>query len=191
MKIAHLDRLQYIICHLGYSDGARARILADYNSVDRNKHSRATRALCDGGPLTEAMDAMTNSTDLVNDGLRVHVHAIREMPLNDEVMEMPHAAFSKRHRHVNSATFAWKVASVKLSQKLRDAEQFPATCNVDFQKVFDNFTQLLQTKHRLRPKKMHRSEFIRRMYKCNEEFTPDIRVAVDVASAIGPYNGKE
>ena len=145
LTIACLDRLPYIICHLGFVEGARERILEQYASAPREQHHRVSRSLCDPGELLDAMMSMRDYRDLDNESLRMFVVAKRELPINDEVCERPHAEFAKEHQHAPASGFPWKAASVRLQQNLDDVPLMASCTGDSLQAVYDSCKRVIQT----------------------------------------------
>jgi hypothetical protein len=173
-KFGFLDRLPYIIGHLGYLEGAREKIRFQFAESAPRFHHRVSRKLCEPGELSEAMDSMVAHTDLSDSLLRWYVHGIRELPFNDDVCEQPHALFSKEHSHSNASTIAWKSASVRLPQNLADLHHMCACTNLSLQSVYDGCKQVVQTGSSLRAVRCSRKVFETTMYRCSHRFHPNL-----------------
>lgn len=125
------------------------------------------------------MEAMRSYDDLSDEVLNVKVMGIRAASMNDSVSESPHAEFTSLHQHSNASTCAYKAASQRLDQNVRDCERLPSALDtLDLQDVHDNYKQVLQTRQRRRPVRMSRKEFESKLYKCNEVFKPVVPAGI-------------
>ena len=181
LKTIFIDRLPYIICHLGFVAGAREKIMEQFRSAPRDRHNRVTLQLCtDGTDMHDAMMRMASFDDRSDPSLRLFVQSIRDSPLNDEVGEGPHARFAREHQHCNRSTFAWKSASIRLEQNLTDIYDLAGAADVDLQESYDNYKMCVRTSPHLRPPRMTRRKYEQRFYHCDIIFEPDVAdVVVD------------
>ena len=172
LKIGFLDRVPFIFGKLGFDPEVRARIYTQWEAVPVSQHHRRTiKFMEEGGELRAAIDAMETPTDLSNITLKRSVLAIRELPFNDETNEAPHAHFSRVHQHCPSSTFAWKSASTRMHQNLKDAYNLSAAADQDLQYHYNTFRQVVQSRPRKRDRRMSRARFEAKLYRCADKFT--------------------
>lgn len=177
-KIEFLDRVPYLFAKLGYNPGIRPRLYAQY--AQPGTHQRQTyRFMIEDGELRSAIDVMRDGFDLSNALLDQSVTAIRDLPLNDEVNEKPHAVFSRIHAHAPSSSFAWKASTSRLPQNLDDCYTLSAAASQDLQFHYNTFRQVVQPRNRKRDPKMSRAKFESMFYKCSHAFVPTVGLFCD------------
>ena len=174
-QIAFLDCVPYLFARLGYEAGIRPRLYAQY--AQPGTHQRRTESIMDpDGELRPAIDAMRDDFDLSNEHLNQAVTEIRDMPMNDEVNEKPHATFSNIHSHAPAASFAWKASTCRLDQNLGDVYSLSAAADQDLQFHYNSFRQVVQSRNRKRDPRMSRAKFVGMFYKCTHAFTSKVGV---------------
>lgn len=167
-KIAHLDRIPYLLARLS-EPGVRSRCIEQWNSCDPSQHHRVSHEfLSPSGELRALVDAVRDDGTNMSERLHREVESLAAIPLDDSVAEGPHARAHQQMRHATGARWPWIASSMRLKQNLEDAFSMPAALGVDLDTFWASYTTVLQGPTvrggRMKPKKTRPRTFRQHMY---------------------------
>ena len=163
---AYLDVIPYLLSRL-HQPGVAARVIAQFDSRPLNEHHRVSAEfLAVGSILRLDIAKMKSDGTGMSPLLAAEVKSLMDIPCDDTINEGPHSRFHRIVLASRRAHFAWQAATLRLLQNVSDARELVPIVQCDAQKLWNNYTSILQTKPSRNhiPVRCTRKVFERRLY---------------------------
>lgn len=190
VKFEYLNLPPYSFARLG-QPGVQQSILKFWNSKPLDHHHVATiEVMSEGSPSRSVFDALGDTiSDTIPEPLGGLCNSVKDIPLDDNICEGPHAAAKRWGEQTRAASFPWIASCVRLEQNLADVNNIALVSNDDdLQRVWSSYQQVLQVKtradYRNRPKRMSRKKLLAAVYRL-----PTMIHSVDADEDMVFYNG--
>ena len=153
MKCSYLWKVTWLIVSI-LKPGVKQVVLNQWNATRPESHHRLTRYFLEPtSPLRVAIDNLAPDCMHASQLLKDVVSSSAAIPMDDSIVESPHA-FAHRFQSAGRATkFAFVTSSMRLSQNLDVVRDLIAAMDADLYLEWCRYTRLLQT----RPDRFDRS----------------------------------
>ena len=170
-KVLFLDEIPYLISRIGIEPDAGRRCVAQYDSTPKHLHDKVSIEVLDQeAPTRQLIDSLPPYLpQLLEDDLRDVVQRIRDANLLDKLAEGPHSVFRKIDIATRGSKFPWKSATMRLTQNLEDVDTLPSTCDLNLQKAWDHWKNVLQPRGMANVRD-RRKKILKKVYHCAHHF---------------------
>ena len=142
--MAHYNKVPWLLARLD-QPGVAGEFVRQYNAVGEDAHEPVTLAfLRPGSPLRSCIDRMHPDGSGLDEELRLQVHSLRDISIDDAHAEGPHAAMGRISATSRSSTWARLSSTLCLNQNLHDAARITRACDLDLQELWNCWSSVLK-----------------------------------------------